>query len=328
MRILIYIPNLNQNSGGIRQYALALLNTLGAIEVHTFFVLHNLNDPEVIGAIKKYDNLNLIPPKTGKEKAFERSLYNVTRGIQFLRSRGKGKDFKVRSYLDRLCRKYKIDIVHSPYQDHLFPRKAKNIFTLHDVQELHFPEYFSATDREYRARTYLYNLQRSDKVVVSYNHVKEDIIKFFDHDKEDIHVILLEMQNLWFTKFELEDTVETKPLHNFDQFIFYPANTWAHKNHISLLKAIKLLKDKGHTDIKLVCSGHQNDHFKHIQETISDLELEDQIAFVGLVDEITMYSLYLQCLGTVIPTSYEAGSYPLMESIIMNITGICSNVTS
>ena len=33
-------------------------------------------------------------------------------------------------------------------------------------------------------------------------------------------------------------------------------------------------------------------------------------------------------MGVIIPTLYEAGSFPLMESILLNVPVICSNVTS
>ena len=38
--------------------------------------------------------------------------------------------------------------------------------------------------------------------------------------------------------------------------------------------------------------------------------------------------MYKKAHGVVIPTKYEAGSFPLIESIFLQIPVICSNVTS
>jgi glycosyltransferase involved in cell wall biosynthesis len=328
MRILFYIPDLDQTSGGVRQYAVGLLKILATLPEHHTFILHNNDDPLILDLIEDHDQLQLIPKKIGLEKKWERKKYRASRGIQFLREKASNKDFKVRSYLDRICRKYKIEIVHSPYQEQPFPSKTKNIFTLHDVQELHFPEYFSPADREFRARTWLYNIKRTDKIIVSYQHVKDDIIKYFGVDEEIIEVVLLNMQNLWFSEYSDSDVVNIKSKHGFESFLLYAANTWQHKNHSGLLEALAYLRDERNIKVNVVLTGHQNQNFIEIEKQVETLALSDQVKFLGIVDEITLFSLYQQCKGVVIPTAYEAGSFPLMESILMGIPVVCSNVTS
>jgi glycosyltransferase involved in cell wall biosynthesis len=56
--------------------------------------------------------------------------------------------------------------------------------------------------------------------------------------------------------------------------------------------------------------------------------LQDKIYFLGIVDEVTLYSLYKSCAGVVVPTLYEAGSFPLMEALLLGIPVICSDTTS
>ncbi|MBD3636687.1 MAG: glycosyltransferase family 4 protein [Crocinitomicaceae bacterium] len=328
MNILFYIPNLDQTNGGVRQYSLGLLSIMANLKEHKFYILHNKQDTEILRLIDQEQHIQLIPPSIGRERKLEKKIYKLTRALQFLNEKRSNKDFKVRSHLDRICRKYKIDIVHSPVQEQPFPRKTKNIFTLHDVQELHFPEYFTAEDREYRARTWLYNLKRSDKIIVSYQHVKNDLLKYFKIEEDMVSVLLLEMQNLWFKNYSESDIKSTKELHGFEKFLLYPANTWQHKNHLRLIDAIHELRAKHNIIVNVVCTGHQNEHFTTINRKLNELGLENQVKFLGIVDEQTLFSLYQHCTGVVIPTLYEAGSFPLMESIILEIPVICSNVTS
>ena len=61
---------------------------------------------------------------------------------------------------------------------------------------------------------------------------------------------------------------------------------------------------------------------------IHQYNLQNQFTLVGIVNEAELYNLYKNSQGVVIPTLYEAGSFPLVESILMEIPVICSNITS
>lgn len=329
MNILYYIPLINQDGGGIRQYAIALLKILAQDKVkNKYFILHNSEDKEILAIMEQNSHLYLIPKHIGRERSWEKNMTDILRGIDFLYKKKTGKNIRLRSFMDRICKKYKIDIVHSPFQHNPYSAKTKNVFTLHDVQELHFPEYFSPEERESRARNWLCAISRSKKIVVSYDHIQNDITKYFQVPSDNIDVILLDMQNLWFDKFSEKDIIDTINLHGFIQFLLYPANTWAHKNHLRLLEVITYLRDKENIIVNLVCSGHKNNFFEKIETFVKEHDLVNQVQFVGIVDEQILYSLYKTTLGVVVPTTYEAGSFPLVESIFLNIPVICANTTS
>jgi glycosyltransferase involved in cell wall biosynthesis len=327
MKVLYFIPSLSQEGGGTRQYAVALLRSIAKdTQKNQYFILHNNEDPEVLSILKENVHLFHIPKRIGLEKKFEQNLTEFLRIVDFIYNKKLGKNLRIWSYVDRICKKYKIDIVHSPFQVNPFSIRAKKIFTLHDVQELHFPEYFSPEVRENRARNWLSAINRSDKIIVSYDHVKNDLIKYFRIPKSKVEVVLLEMNNLWFNKITFENSPVAKE--KFEKYLLYPANTWPHKNHIRLIESINLLKLKYKATINLICTGHKNENFEFIKEKIISLGLEDQVEFYGIVDENRLYCLYKNAHGVVIPTTYEAGSFPLMESILLGIPVICSNVTS
>ena len=103
---------------------------------------------------------------------------------------------------------------------------------------------------------------------------------------------------------------------------------WPHKNHKNLVKSIKLLKEKGIV-VNVVLSGDSNSKNGDIvKEMIHQYNLQNQFTLVGIVNEAELYNLYKNSQGVVIPTLYEAGSFPLVESILMEIPVICSNITS
>jgi glycosyltransferase involved in cell wall biosynthesis len=328
VNILIYIPDMSQSYGGIRQYSVGLLNILSEDSNNTYFIYHNNNDSEVL-KFKRVSNFTFIDDHSVSLTFFEKKLELGKRLYNFLVRRLRlGNQLSFSSIIDKLCIKFKVDIIHCPYQYIPVTRNAKLITTLHDVQELHFPEYFSPEERAYRATSYLDFLKRADKVVVSYKHIKCDLVTYFQVPENKVNVILLDMQKLWFDKYSEKEMAELGTYSLPAKYLLYPANTWKHKNHLLLIEAVKYLKETYNKKVYVVCTGHQNEHYIVIKNKIEDLGLRDQVLFLGIVNELSLYTLYKRAIGVVIPTQYEAGSFPLMESMLLGVPVVCSNVTS
>jgi glycosyltransferase involved in cell wall biosynthesis len=332
MNILYYIPNLSQDWGGVRQYAKGVLEIIAKDKNNRYFIYHNNDDAEILKVLSCNPHLTLLrdsdvflplPPSKNKRKFIKH--WNLLSQLLHV-----GKQIVIVSpnFIDALCDQFSIDIIHCPYQDIPKTEKVKLITTLHDVQELHFPEFFSPQERADRALCYMDYLFRADKVIVSYDHVKADLIKYFQISENKIDILLINMNDLWISHFSEDDIIDVKDISNGNEFLLYPANTWKHKNHLNLVQAIALLRDKYNIRIKVICTGDKNEHFECIDNLIKELNLEEQITFTGIVSEQVLYSLYKACKAIIIPSLYEAGSFPLYESILLNVPVICSNVTS
>ncbi|CAN5337592.1 hypothetical protein BH11BAC5_BH11BAC5_30070 [soil metagenome] len=331
MNILIYIPDISQEWGGIRQYAVTLIKMLREIKGNRYFIYHDLNDKEVIQAIAGRQEYVLVTSIEIYTKETIRKKVPIYRfdGLPVL---GKLKFYRnstVTNGLDFYCQQQDIRIVHCPYQYIPFVKKVKLITTMHDVQEIHFPEFFTAEERASRAKNYLDCLSRADCIVVSYNHIKEDLIKYFNVPEENIKTILLQMDKLWFDKFSDEDITSLPVNLNSTCYLLYPANAWKHKNHIRLMEAVAQVRDEDNTIINVAFTGDFNSEYgKHVVKKRNELILQEQVTFLGVMDEKVLFALYKGAVAVVIPTLYEAGSFPLMESIFLGVPVICSNVTS
>ncbi len=325
MNILIDIPNLSKTHGGVYQYSLALLNILAKGNLqHNFFVFCHNPDPDIHRILNTYANFTLVSVSETTYSKGKLSIFRIKNII--FRVLGLKKRFRKEDIYDVIIRSHKINIIHTPFQSLVKKPNVKSITTLHDVQELHFPEFFTSAQRAYRAVNYKKAIDSADAVIVSYNHVKQDLIDYFEKPKEAIYTVLLDMQDLWFDKITFRDKTCLDNYHLPKKFLLYPASTWAHKNHLNLLEAIKKLN---HPDIYLVCTGNPTDHYeKNILPFIESEDLSQKVRFLGIVSDEVLFELYHKCRAVVVPTLYEAGSFPLMESILMGIPVICSNVTS
>jgi glycosyltransferase involved in cell wall biosynthesis len=223
----------------------------------------------------------------------------------------------------------KLDLLHFPFQYIPFGDwKIPTLITLHDLQHEYFPEFFTKDQLDFRNYYYKKSALLCDQIIVSFNHVKEDIHKFYNIPYEKISVTSLGYENRFKEQNLCDKDLLTSKFNIPEHFILYPAQTWRHKNHVALFKAIKILRDKYQFKITLICTGALSDYYELLQEYIKENELTNQIKFLGFVTIDELYSLYYYTDLVVIPTLYEAGSFPLLEAMSLEKPVICSNVTS
>jgi glycosyltransferase involved in cell wall biosynthesis len=223
----------------------------------------------------------------------------------------------------------KLDVVHTPIQN--IPNMTFSvpmISTLHDLQQFHYPEFFTREEIYLRDVLYRYAAELSERVIVSFEHVKQDIVRFYGIPDEKIDVCPLGIEPAKFVDSARLNEIKRKyglP----ERYIFYSANTWRHKNHIGLIKALGVVREKYGVEITLVCTGQKvPEYYPELRTEVANHNLEKNVNFIGYVSEDDKRLILKHATLAVIPTLYEAGSFPLMEAMAYEVPVICSNVTS
>ena len=96
-------------------------------------------------------------------------------------------------------------------------------------------------------------------------------------------------------------------------YYFYPAQFWAHKNHVRILQALELLKKEGRTP-DVVFSGGDQGALSHVQATASKLGVAEQVKFVGFVPAQHVRGLYEGCRAVVMPSYFGPTNLPPLEA--------------
>jgi glycosyltransferase involved in cell wall biosynthesis len=109
------------------------------------------------------------------------------------------------------------------------------------------------------------------------------------------------------------------------KFIFYPAQFWEHKNHLRLIEAIEILKNKN-IDVNLVLVGSQKNNYKKVVNKISEYALEDRVQILGYVSNDEIYTLYKKAIGMSFVSLIGPTNIPPMEAMLCGCPLICSNV--
>jgi glycosyltransferase involved in cell wall biosynthesis len=209
-----------------------------------------------------------------------------------------------------------------------FLTNVPSVYHPHDLQHRHFPNYFRPPDLLYREIVYGALCEQADVVAVTSSWVRQDVVEQLDLPENKVQVVPLAPVLTAYPDPSRGDLEEVRRSHRLpDHFVLYPAHTWAHKNHLRLLDALALLRDRG-IDVSLVCCGGINDFYSKIVGHTKHLRLDHLVHFIGFVSPLELQALYKLATAVVIPSKFEAASGPLWDAFLSGVPAACSSVTS
>ncbi|MBO4632718.1 MAG: glycosyltransferase family 4 protein [Lentisphaeria bacterium] len=96
--------------------------------------------------------------------------------------------------------------------------------------------------------------------------------------------------------------------------LFYPAQFWPHKNHITILKALYILRKKYNLNFDLVLSGADMGNFEYIRSTVQKLELSDCVHFPGSVSAEELHLFYDIAFAMIYASCFGPDNLPPLEA--------------
>lgn len=220
------------------------------------------------------------------------------------------------------------DLIHFPIQD-AFLTELPSIYQPHDLQHLHFPEYFGHWRLRRRERIYRTHCARAEMVVAMTSWGKRDLIEYYRLPDDKVRVIPWGSV-LWEypapTAADLDRLRARLALP--DRFLLYPAQTWPHKNHERLLEALAIIKTSEGLPVPLVCPGKQNRHFRRIEQRLRELGLAETTTFPGFVSPLELRGLYQLATALIYPSRFEGWGLPVWEAFSAGLPVASSNATS
>ncbi|GAB4257972.1 MAG: hypothetical protein Kow00122_15710 [Thermoleophilia bacterium] len=223
-----------------------------------------------------------------------------------------------------------IQVMHFPKQD-AFLTGIPSIFHPHDIQHVHFPEFFSREDYRLRELCYAAFCRQAAMVTVTSTWNRDDIAAHYGLPPEKFSVIHLAPALAAYASPSAGEIEAVRQKYGLpDKFILYPAQTWPHKNHLRLIEALHAIRRERGVTIPLVCTSTRNDFYKTIAKSIRELHLEKSVVFTGFVEPVELRAIYERAHSVVVPSLFEAagGFGPIAEAFLNERPVACSNVTS
>jgi glycosyltransferase involved in cell wall biosynthesis len=219
-----------------------------------------------------------------------------------------------------------VDVVHFPMQVG-FQTAVPTVFAPHDLQHLHFPEFFTKRHVAERESTYRALCERASVVTVMSTYGRDDLMARYGLAPDKILVVpgaATIAANAPLSATEVAETRERLRLPV--DFALYPAKAWPHKNHVRLVAALRVLRDQG-IDIPLVLTGSQSGREIPVMAEAATRGVDDLIHFVGFVTPQELTALYRMARIMVFPSLFEGWGLPILEAMTADLPLACSTAT-
>jgi glycosyltransferase involved in cell wall biosynthesis len=228
----------------------------------------------------------------------------------------------------KLLKKNHIDVTFYLGQ-YCFVTDYPYIITVFDLQhrlQPYFPEVSISGQWNIREKFLSITLQRASMIITGTEVGKSEIQKFYGIPAERIKVIPFFTPQFSLHNALLEE--ETLAKYNLSpQYLFYPAQFWSHKNHIALLLAVENLKQKYGLKLTLVFVGSDKGNESYIRDVTHQLNLSDQVKFLGFVPQEDMICLYKHAFALTFVTFFGPDNLPPLEAMALGCPVIASNVS-
>lgn len=319
------------SAGGVAQVILGLVRALGRLDdASTNYSI----------VVESEEERDFLRPHLGNNQRFAVKSRSVSERVQGLFARTResiarrvsGSDSHYQALMpisDGFVESLGCEVVHFPHQRFVLCG-LPSIYNPHDLQHLHFPQFFKPAEIAWREMAYRLGCQVAHTVAVSSRWVKDDIIQHYQIEPDKIQIIPWAPPTEAYQDPSPRNVSEAKEKYGLEYpFALYPAMTWPHKNHLRLLEALALLRDTKRARLRLLCTGSLLEpYWSTIQARIHELGLAAEVRFLGYVPDDELRVLYKLAQFLIMPSLFESDSSPVYEAWLEGTPITCSNITS
>ena len=242
--------------------------------------------------------------------------------------------FRLRYWYDRIVRASTmrridaaVDVLLAPLTTFSFyGMTVPAILSIHDIQQEYHPEFFTWREKVSRWAPYRLSAWRAARVQASSTYIRDCLLQKFPFMTPERIVCIPEGVDRG--QFSPDAPMEKPPaLASLcgDDFVFYPAQIWPHKNHRMLVEALALLRDKIGREIPCVLSGKDYGHWPQVKARIDMLGLK-QVRYLGRVPFLQLLWLYGHCRAVLALGLHESSSLPVREGAVFGKVLIATDI--
>lgn len=248
---------------------------------------------------------------------------------------GQVKSFRVageNTWLARQTRKRKIDLIHHGGGTMPLVRATRSVLTIHDLQYLYFPEYFTRSKLMFLKTMLPRSAEAARLILVPSEFTRRTVIERLSIDPSIVIVVPHGIA----PRDQEETPSDIRERYGLNgPFFLYPAATYPHKNHLVLIEAMaKLIKV--HPDAQLVLTGAKawqewsvaKEMGERIGREIAQLGLEDQIQRLGYVPSADLDALYKEAVAVCFPSRFEGFGAPVLEAMARGCPVVAADATA
>jgi glycosyltransferase involved in cell wall biosynthesis len=115
-----------------------------------------------------------------------------------------------------------------------------------------------------------------------------------------------------------------------EHFFFMPNQFWQHKNHLLVLDALALMRERGKS-VVIAVSGKQADprnpaYFSQVQRKFAQLGLDKEFRLLGMIPREHLSALICACTAVLNPSTFEGWSTTVEEARSLGVPMVLSDL--
>ncbi|MDR2085464.1 MAG: glycosyltransferase family 4 protein [Bacteroidales bacterium] len=226
-------------------------------------------------------------------------------------------------------KKYKADIFVSTDGWISLRSKTPTLDVIHDLNYVHFPEFFSNKKHLAYYRKYVPKyIEKSDRVIAVSEYTKQDIIKTYGISKDKIDVVHNAASSDYFPLSEEKQIEVRKELTQGERYFLYVGAFYKRKNLVNLLRAFDRYKNMIPGNEKLVIVGNRKTSYEELEQVYNSMNFKDDVIFTGYLPQEKLNNVVASSIAQVYVSIFEGFGIPIVEAFNAETAVITSNTTS
>lgn len=198
------------------------------------------------------------------------------------------------------------------------------VLTVHDLQYLTFPHYFSRARRAYLDAMMPRSVRRAAVITVPSAYVRGTVVDAFGIDPDRVVVVPHGVPAVFDSTPDDLDAVRRRAGLADHPFVVYPAITHPHKGHRVLVEMLEHLE----SDVQLVLLGGEGAAEPALRSAIAASAHRERVHRLGRVPDHERDALLAHAEALVFPSEYEGFGAPLVEAMALGTPIVCSSAAA
>ncbi len=228
-----------------------------------------------------------------------------------------------------LFREHQIDVVFEPAQFYGWRLPMPAVAWVPDFQDRHLPHMFTRKAHTQKWLGQWIQSLTGRTFMMSSEDSRSDCERFYPPTRGRTRVVRFAVPA---PPILTEDALVSIPRSYQlpERFFYLPNQIWAHKNHICVIRALKILKDDGH-EVVVAATGNSSDvrhaaHFDSLMAEVSASRLTSNYRFLGVVPHTHVLALLQSAVALINPSLCEGWSTTVEEAKSTGTPMILSNL--
>ncbi|MGH2778023.1 MAG: glycosyltransferase family 4 protein [Actinomycetota bacterium] len=246
--------------------------------------------------------------------------------IAFAPVTGHWKSFRIageNSWLAAQSRRRHIDLLHHAGGTVPLVRGTRSVLTIHDLQYLYYPEYFTKPKLNYLKKMVPRSAEAARLILTPSEFSRRTVIERLNIDPSIVVVVPHGISPR--TMRASGDVRERYGISG--RYFLYPAITYPHKNHLVLIDAFAKVLEH-YPDTMLVLTGAKGSMEVRIAKEVAKLGIHDKVLRLGYIPSADLDALYMEAEAMTFPSRFEGFGAPVLEAMARRCPVIAANATA